>query len=374
MCPDAIYNLGGSLGRLEKRISYMRPQFRVELDGSVRITPSGAKIDDETNPQIAVTSIKTYASLDALTNDASVELSAPLELDSVPEVVKIYLGYNSQKDLFLVYTGDLEEITSGTSNTVSARSHAAPVMKARLNKTMNQKSSDDVIKQLVVKECSVKEASGRKKKSDIHKSRYVVPHSMTVFDYVNALCEEADLWAYMDQKDEFVLAPHEPKPAPRPGDMKKKINSGTAEQFGHAIDPGEVIEWGFVTKGSDVNIFSVAYAEYGSDKENLLTSEYKMLKGEPAKDRSKQKDSIVLPYTSKDVAEKVIKNLEKRRAGRMVGELTILGRPEIRICDSISVGEHRNGIVTRVSHVLDARTGFVSEIEAEFGAQPSSTK
>jgi hypothetical protein len=366
MCPDAIYNLGGSLGKLEKRVSYMRPQFRVELDESVKITPSGAMIDDELDPQIAVTSIKTHASLDALTNDANIELSAPLKLDSLPETVKIYLGYSSQKDLFLVYTGDLREITCGTSNSVAARSHAAPVMKARLNMTMNQKGSDDVIKQLVVKECGVKEASGKRKRSDVHKSKYVVPQSVTVFDYVKTLCEEADLWAYMSQKDEFVLAPHDPRPASKPGGLKKKINSGTTDQFEHVIDPGEVIEWGFATKGSDVSIFSVAYAEYGSDKENLLTSEYKMLKGHEARDKPRQKDGIVLPYTSKDVAEKVIRNLEKRRAGHMVGELTILGRPEIRICDSISAGEHKNGIVTRVSHLLDASTGFVTEIEAEF--------
>lgn len=374
MCPGSIYNLGDALGKMERRATFTRPQFRVELDSDVSITPSGAKIGDQVDPSINVTSIMTYASLDALTNDARVELSAPLELQDVPEKVKVYLGYGSQDDLVLVYTGNLEEIVTGTSNHVMARSHAAPAMKARLNMALNQKSSDEVIRKLLVGECKVRESKKKGGRCDVHKSKYVVPHSMTVFDYAKMLCEEADLWAYMDQKDELVLAPHAPGPAPKPKDLRKKINSGGADQFSHAIDPGDVIDWSFSTRGSDVDIFSVAYTEYGSDKENQLTSEYKMTKGQGARDKPRQKDSIVLPYASKDVTEKVLKNLEARRARRTVGELVILGRPEIRICDSITIGEHKDGIVTRVSHLLDASTGFVTEIEAEFDIQPSSTK
>jgi len=369
MVSCAIYDLGESLGRVRRRVTFTRPQFRIELDKDVTITPKGARIGDETFPHLNVASIQTHASLDALTNDARVGLSAPLALDDVPKTVRIYLGYDHMNDLALVYSGDLEEIVSGTSNAVVARSHAAPAMKARLNMTLNQKSSDEVIKKLLADKCGIKLSGGKRKRSDVHKSRYVVPQSVTVFEYVRTLCEEADLWAYMSQKDELVLSRHEPRPAPKPKELRKRINSGTAEQYSHAVDPGEVVEWAFTTKGSDVDIFSVAYAEFGSDREHLLTSEFKVLKGKTKQGKHEQKDSVLLPYASKDVAEKVLKNLEARRAKRTLGEFVILGRPEIRICDSISVGEHKDGIVRTVTHTLDPSTGFVTEVEAEFKPQ-----
>jgi len=366
MPSGSIYNLGDMLGRTEKHPGYMRPLFRVEIDSDTVITPSGTRIGDNIEPGICVTSIRTYASLDALTNDAKIELSAPLILENVPETVKIFLGYDSDDDLLLVYTGNVEEIVTGTTNYISARSHASHVMKTRTNLTINQKASDEVIRKLIVDNCNVKESSKPRERCEIHKSKYIVPHSMTVFDYAKKLCEEADLWLYMNQKDELVLTRHAPKPLPDRTRLKDEINSGSAEQFSHSIDPGEVIEWAFSTRGSDVEVYTVSYAEYGSNTENLLQSEYDLIKGPPPQEDKKVKESIFLPYTPKDVAEKVLRNLKIRRAKRVVGDFLLLGRPEIRVCDSISVGDYRNGIVHRVVHTFNSSSGFVTEVEAEF--------
>lgn len=332
------------------------------IDGSATITPSGCRVNGRPHPHVSVSSASTHASLDTLACDARIDLTAPLPADIDPARVEVHFGYG--EEVFLVYTGIVHEVVRGTSNRLVAVSHAAPVMKMRKDITFNQKGVEEVIHKLLVEACGVRRAPGRAVRSGVHRSKYVVTHRAPVFEHVRGFCEEADIWAYMSQKDELVISPHAPRPAPDRRTLRERVNSGTVEQFAHTLDPGEVLECTFSKRGADMELFSVAHAEYGSATENILSRRYRVL-GEALPRKNSFREMVPLPFTPKDVARKVLNNLKKRRGARVHGRLLLLGMPWLRVCDSLSLGGHRDGVVRTVSHTLSMGRGFLTEVEVE---------
>lgn len=318
----------------------MQPHYKINL-GNAPLTR------DSSGAQSILTDLQVQAGVYEV-NNASIKMSIQDNVSvAAGDDVSIEIGV---RDTELVFSGKVREVKTGFREMeVYAESSLSNLAKIRTNKLYEQQKAGDIVRDFA----GQGDLETGLIQFGLEYPAYAADEGKSLFQHLIKLAQWDGLDAYADHQDRLVFA---------------RFLGGTVHLLNYG---GEIIDFkakNHTVPVDGVEVFGESPASLGQGKEAHTWLTKKEVKG--AAGSSDGNVFRVFDPALRDLSSVtlVAQNLYQQMSKTKTGDLQILGRPGVRLGDTIMLNglpaSEFNGAyrVWKIKHRLNKKTGFTTQI------------